>query len=125
MHAVKANVYEMKVIPLLFGQQPANDFPLLLMHAENFVFKPIFPVSAEVLYVDWIFADEFRELAFEIAWIGEIVLHSIRCEKASDADAIHPARRIIRRHSDNNRFFPFSRQLIPHCQRFDGRGVRK
>ena len=125
MHAVKANVYEVKVIPLLFGQQPANDFPLLLIHAENFVFKPIFPVSAEILHVDRIFADEFGELGFETCGIGEIVLHSIGREKASDADAIHPARRIIRRHSNNNRFFPFSRQLIPHGQRFDGGGIRK
>ena len=40
MHAVEADVDEVKIIPLLFFQQPVDNLPLLLAHAEDFFLQP-------------------------------------------------------------------------------------
>src|SRR5450631_3366138 len=102
-----------------------DDLPLLLTHAEDFFFQPVFAVGAEILHVHRILADQFVYFRLERRGMREIILSRVRCEKTSNADAINLARRIIRWHSNNDRPLPFPRQLVPHCQRLDGRGIRE
>src|SRR5262244_1013354 len=101
----------MEVVPLLFLQQPMHYLPLLFAHLEDFVFEPVLAIGAEILYVNRIFADELIDLRSKRWRISEIVLRCIRREKTSDADAINPPRRIIRRHTNDNRALALSRQL--------------
>src|SRR5438445_1206005 len=102
-----------------------HNLPLLLAHTENFIFQPIFAVGAKVFYVHRILADELINLRFETCRMREVVLSRIRSQKTSNADAIDPPRRIIRRHAYNDRPFAFPSEVVPHSERLDRGGVRE
>src|SRR5580700_4934309 len=111
MHAVKTDVHKMEVVPILLGNQPAHNLPLLTAHREDLVPEPVFPIGAEVLHIHGVLAYQFREPGLETCGISEVVLHCVRGEKTTDADTVDATRRIIWRHSDNDRLLPFARQV--------------
>ena len=125
VHAVEADVHEMKVVPFVLFQQPMDHLPLLFTHFENFVFEPVFAVSAEVLNINRVFADELIYLGLERCRMCEVILCGVRGEKTPNADAIYSPRRIVWRHADNDRPLPFPRELVPDSKRLDGSRVGK
>src|SRR5947208_11427953 len=52
--------------------------------------------------------------------MSKVVLRRVWSQKASHADAIDFARRIVWRHADNDGPLPFARELVPDGKRLDG-----
>ena len=104
VHAVKANIHKVEIVPLLPRQKPAHNLPLLPAHVENFLLERalLIVTNPEGFYVDWIFADQLVDFRFERGRIGEVALYCVRCEKTAYADAIHTSRRVIRRDADDD-----------------------
>ena len=123
VHAIETDVHEVEIVPFLLGEQPAHHGPLLPIHAENFLLEPVLPVGAKVFYVNRVLSHQFIDLGFERRWIGKVILDRVRGKKTANTYAVHPPRRIVRRHSDDDRLLAFARQLVPDRERFDGRRV--
>src|SRR3954468_13280005 len=88
-------------------------------------FSPVFALIAKIFYVYRILVDELINFRSETCWMSEVVLSRILSQETSNADAIDPSRRIIRRHAYNDRPFPFPSQVVPNGERLDRGGVRK
>src|SRR5712692_5783261 len=123
--AVETDVHVMKIVPLFFGQQPADNFPVLAAHREDLFAKPAFVVGAETGNVHGVVADKSANLVANLRRVGELVLHGIGREEAADADAFDGARGIARRQTHDNRAFAVGGEVIPDGRLGDGAGVHE
>src|SRR5215468_8852520 len=119
MHAVESDINKMKVIPLLIANKVPHDLPLLAAHFKNLITEPIFFVGAEASDVGRVVADKSVDFFLDFGRICELVGGRVRRKKASHADAVDFARRITRRHTDDDRLLALLSQIIPNRRRLN------
>src|SRR5260370_29154722 len=125
VHAVETDVHIVKIVPFLFGQQPAYDFPVLAAHLENLLTETAFVISAEAWHIHSVLAHQRTDFAANFRRISEVALRGVRRKETADANALDGAKRVTWGQAHHDGALAAAGEVIPYGRLCNRAGIHE